>query len=281
MARPRDLTGRLRFLGWGGSARRHGFAGRHALSGWHALTGRPGLAGWHRGAGPRRLPGAHVVTWWHGRRRLAGGGIRRPAGTARVHPGLVTGTRRLSSGSAGRPVLAPPADRRSRGRYSRARHSRGRCPRGPVLLGLPGAAAVRRSAGFPGCPGLLASRVRDHPWARRAGRPASTRSSVSARAAGRNALRRRGRRDRRLRPGRQRGAGPGVAPAVCRALMTCRARGMPPVAGRWSLSGDPPYLQTAGTFRLSRSARWRRRPGPPGRTRRPPRPGPSPAGSYW
>ena len=164
--RPRGLAGRLRFLGRGGSARRHGLTGPAAMA----------LAGRHRVAGPRRLPGSHVVTGWHGRRRLAAGGIRRPAGTARVHPGLVTRTRRLGSGPAGRrPVLAPPADRRSRP------------PRGS--RGLLGAAAVRRSAGFPGCPGLLASRARDHPWARRAGRPVSTRSSGSARAAGRNALR--------------------------------------------------------------------------------------------
>ena len=228
-------------------------AGRHALTGGmpsrDGTASRGGIAGPGRGASL----GSHVVTGWHGRRRLAAGGIAAPGGTARVRPGLVTGTRRLgprNSGSAGRPVLAPPA-LRSRGRCSRGWHSRGRYSRAPVLRGLPGAAAVRRSAGFPGCPGLLASRARDHPWARRAGRPASTRSSGSARAAGRNALRRRGRRDRCLRPGRQRGAGPGGAPAVCRALMTCRARGMPPVAGRRSLSGDPPYLQTAGTFRLS------------------------------
>ena len=213
-------------------------------------------------AGPRRLPGSHVVAGWHGRRRLAARGIRCPAGTAWAHPGLVTRTRRRGSGPAGRrPVLAPPADRRSRG----------------VL----GSAAVRRSAGFPGWAGLLASRTRGHPWARRAGRPVSTRSSVSARTAGQNALRRRARRDRCLRPGRQRGAGPGGVPAMCRALVTCRARGTPQVADGRSPSGDPPYPQAAGTFRLYRSARWRRSPGPPGRTRRQPRPRPAPAGSYW
>jgi len=78
-----------------------------------------GLARRHRVARPRRLAGSHVVTGRHGRRRLAAGGIRRPAGTARIHAGLVTGTRRLGSRPAGRrPVLVPPAGRRSRRRCS-------------------------------------------------------------------------------------------------------------------------------------------------------------------
>jgi hypothetical protein len=78
-----------------------------------------GLARRHRVARPRHLAGSHVVTGRHGRRGLAAGGIRRAARTARIHAGLVTGTRRLGSSPAGRrPVLVPPAGRRSRRRCS-------------------------------------------------------------------------------------------------------------------------------------------------------------------
>ena len=108
VARPRGVAGCLRLLGWGRATR------RHALARWHGV------------AGPRRLPGSHVVAGWHRRWRLAAGGIWCPARTARVHPGLVTGTWWLSSGPAGRrPVLAPPARRRSRGSLVRRRRSGG------------------------------------------------------------------------------------------------------------------------------------------------------------
>ncbi len=120
------------------SAGSHGLP-RHVLAGKAGVTGRAdvarprGLARRHRVAWPRRLAGSHVVTGRHGGRRLAAGGIRCPAGTARIHAGLVTGTRRLGASPAGRrPVLVPPAGRRSRrrcswGSRSRRWRSRRRC----------------------------------------------------------------------------------------------------------------------------------------------------------
>src|SRR5208337_3671409 len=118
------------FAGWQATARGDGSAGSHCLPRQASLTrqasvarkarvagradgARPrSLARRHRRAGPRRLPGSHVLPGWPGRRRLAAGGIRRPAGTARIHPWLVTRTRRFGSGPPGRrPVLAPPAGR--------------------------------------------------------------------------------------------------------------------------------------------------------------------------
>ena len=144
----------VRALAWrglvGGVARWHGTtradrpAGshglpRHVLAGKAGVTGRAdvarprGLARRHRVAWPRRLAGSHVVTGRHGRRRLAAGGIRCPAGTALIHAGLVTGARRVGSSPAGRrPVLVPPAGRRSRrrcswGSRSRRWRSRRRC----------------------------------------------------------------------------------------------------------------------------------------------------------
>ena len=281
----RRLVGRV--ARWQRAARANRSAGSHCLP-RHAVAGRAAsrdacgfwdeaaprgdmgsraghaLARRHRVAGPRRLPGSHVVTRWHGRQRLAAGGIRCPAGTARVHPWLrVTRARRLGARPAGRrPVLAPPAGRRSRG------------SRGSWVGG------VRRSAGFPGCSGLLASRARDHPWARRAGRPANTRLSGSARNVGRNALPRRARRDRFLRPGHQRGAGPGGAPAMCRAQVTCRARRR----RRLRASGPPAVIRRATGGRglppvpIRAMAKTTRTTSP---NRRPSRPRPAPAWSYW
>jgi hypothetical protein len=129
--------------------------------------------------------------------------------------------------------------------------------RRPALLE---SAGVRRSAGFPGCSDLRASRARDCPWAHRAGRPVSIRSSASARAVDPNALRCRARRDRCLRSERQPGAGPGCVPMTDWVLMTgCvpmtyRALGPTPrFAGGQFPAGDPPYPRAARTFRLSRS----------------------------
>ena len=139
VAQPRP-AGSVRRVPWlpaaypRGASRR---AGMTSVARRAGVTLPRGVARRHRLAGPRRLPGSHAVTGWHGRRRLAAGGIRRPAGTSGVHPRLVTRTRRLSSGPAGRrPVLAPPAGLRSRRR------------RPPPEA--PGAAGVQRSAGFPG-----------------------------------------------------------------------------------------------------------------------------------
>ena len=212
----RGLEGRV--ARWHGSARahrsagspslpRHAFAGRafagraevaeRAFAGRADMAGSRALARRHRVAGPRRLSRSHGITGWHGRRRLAAGGVRRPAGTAWAHPWLVARTRRLTSSPAGRrPVLAPAA-----------------WPALPAWAGAPGVGggpAVRRISGD-----VLAARhpgARDHPWARRAGRRASRRSSASARAAGPNALRRRARRDRCPRSERQPGAGSGRPP---------------------------------------------------------------------
>ncbi len=99
VTRPAGLPRRLRFRRRGGSAARHALAARGCV------------------AGSGRLPGAPVITGRHGRRRLAAGSIRSAAGTARAHPRLETRARWLRPGPAGgRPVLAPAAGRRSRGR---------------------------------------------------------------------------------------------------------------------------------------------------------------------
>jgi len=116
---------------------RHAFAGKACVAGRGGVARRAGvarprgLARRHRLARPRRLAGSHVVTGRHGGRRLAAGGIGRAAGTARIHAGLVTRTRRLGSGPAGRrPVLVPPAGLRSRRRRSWGWRSRGWRSRG-------------------------------------------------------------------------------------------------------------------------------------------------------
>ena len=231
-----------------------------------------GLARRHRVARPRRLAGSHVVTGRHGRRRLAAGGIRRPAGTARIHAGLVTGTRRLGSSPAGRrPVLVPPAGRRSRrrcswGSRSRRWRSRRRCSWGWRRSGGPQdfrdelASWRPRRATIPGHVEQAARCV--HIRRVQHGRPTGARSAVTAACA------------------RGTSAEPVLAVPLrwARPRRACRARGKPPwVAGRRPPSDDPPYSQTAGTFQLHRSARWRKPPGPPDRTRRPRRPASSPS----
>jgi hypothetical protein len=178
-------------------------------------------------AGPRGMPAVSGMRW----RRAAAWvrGTACPRGTAWPREAAWHGQAAAPPLVAcGRGVAWEAAGRRAHTAPGRARPDSSRA-------GTQDAAAVRRSAGFPGCPGHPASRARDHPWARRAGRLASRRSSGSARTADRNAT-----RDRCPRPGRQRGAGPGAAPAMCRALVTCRARGTPQVADRHSPSGDPP-----------------------------------------
>ncbi len=204
-----------------GEGRRHGDGRRRAASrrlgeGRSRAEGRRAPAAGAREAAslgpasaPRGVACGHGAAWGAaaGRRRHKARGRDRPdscrAGNRDEAAWLRPGRATAGPGSTRRPALPGPA-----------------LP-GPAL---PGPAAVRRSAGFPGWPGLLASRARDHPWACRAGRPVSTHSSGSAWTADRNALR----HNRYLHPGHQRGAGPGGAPAVYQAPVACHARGTPP-----------------------------------------------------
>jgi hypothetical protein len=223
---------------------------RHGAGRRGQVAGARGAASRGRAAVPPRVAWDHGMAW-----EVAAG----------CRGGKVPGRDRPGSSLAG-------------SRDAAAEFRPGRATAGPGSTRRPaplGQAAGRRSAGFPGCSGLPASRARDHPWARRAGRQVSTRSWASARTAGPNALRRRARRARCPRSQRRPGACPG------RALVTCRALGATPrIVGGRLRAGDPAYPRSAGTFRLSRSARWRTPPIPPGRTRCPPRPRPAPAGSY-
>jgi hypothetical protein len=125
---------------WHGAARADRSARSHPFAGRPDVAGSRGLAGRHRVAGPRRLSGSHVITGRHGGWRLTAGGIRRPPGTARVHPRLVARTRRRRSSPAGRrPVLAPPAGRRS---WSRRGSGGPQDFRDALTCGHPGRATV-------------------------------------------------------------------------------------------------------------------------------------------
>ena len=92
-------------------------------------------------------------------------------------------------------------------------------------------AAVRHSAGSPGRPVLPASRARDRPWARRAGRLVSRRWSGSARKADRNVT-----RGRCPAPGHLRGTGPAAVPD--------RWTGVPPPVLRRGHRGPGPSRGT-------------------------------------
>ena len=226
---------------WHGAARADRSAGSHGLP-WHAFAGkassRGGAAsrGW---AASRGKPASRRRPESRGGPRAPAAGAREaaslgpastPRGVACGHGaawGAAAGRRRHKARGRDRPDSCRAGNRDEAAwlRPGRATAGPGSTRR-PALPGpaLPGPAAVRRSAGFPGWPGLLASRARDHPWACRAGRPVSTHSSGSAWTADRNALR----HNRYLHPGHQRGAGPGGAPAMYQAPVTCHARGTPP-----------------------------------------------------
>jgi hypothetical protein len=223
------------------SAGSHGLP-RHALAGKAGVTGRAdvarprGLARRHRVARPRRLAGSHVVTGRHGRRRLAAGGIRRPAGTARIHAGLVTGTRRLDASPAGRrPVLVPPAGRRSRRRCSRGWRSRGwRRSGGPQDFRDELASWRPRRATIPGHVEQAARCV--HIRRVQHGRPTGARSAVTAACA----------------------RGTSAEPVLAVPLRWARPRRLAAPGGsrRWlRAAGPPPMIR-----------RTRRRPGPSSRT---------------
>jgi hypothetical protein len=215
---PSPAVVRLRGEGQHHAAPQHHAAGRRRAAPQHHAAGRRRAAPQHHAAGRRRGEGLRGpaggprevasggraaeppgVSCSHGVAREAAAGRRVHEARGRDHPGssragnqdaavwLRPGRATAVPGST--PRLALP------GLALRGLALRGLALPGPALLVL---AAVRRSAGFPGCFGLLAPRARDHPWARRAGRPVSTRSSGSARAADRDALR----RDRCLPPGR-------------------------------------------------------------------------------
>ena len=137
---------------------RHAFAGRGGVAGRADVTRPRGLARRHRMARPWRLAGSHVVTGRHGRRRLAAGGIGRPAGTARIHAGLVTEdaaawlrpSRPMAGPGSSRwpTLLAPTLLRLAPLRLAPLRLAPLRLA--PLRLALLGLAAVRRPAGFPG-----------------------------------------------------------------------------------------------------------------------------------
>ena len=165
---------------------RHGVAGKAARGPTAGRRGMPAVAGmgWPRAAArPREAarrgraaapPGVACgrgVVAWEG--RLAAGGIRCPARTARVHPGLVTRTWWLSSGPAGRgPVPAPPAGWRSRGSLVRRRRSGGPQDfRDALASWRPGRATI------PGHVDQAARRV--HVRGVEHGRPAGTSSLVA------------------------------------------------------------------------------------------------------
>ena len=237
MARDR-LGGSVRRVPWPLAACRLGEGLRRAAN-WRLGGGRSRAANWRLGEGLRRAEGRRGPAA-EAREAASLDLVSAPRGVACSHGAAweaAAGRRGHKAPGRDRPDSCRAGNRDGAAWLRPGRATAGpgstRHPalRAPTLLGLalprlalPRLATVRRSAGFPGWPGLLASRVGDHPWARRAGRPVSTHSSASARTADRNALR----HDRYPRPGYRRGAGPGGAAAMYQAPLTCHARGTPP-----------------------------------------------------